>query len=122
MLIKSVPMACISRPSTKPLSSSFCIPTKRVRTSLTSLAHAMLKPGAASLPHLLKQSSEVYFILQDIGIMHMDDEASPVGPGQAVYILPGARQHIQNAGANDLKSLCIVHPGWRKEDEVVLNL
>ena len=86
-----------------------------------SLAHATLKPGAASLPHLLQQSSEVYFILEGQGIVHIDDEASQVSQGQAVYIPPGSKQYIQNAGTNDLKFLCIVHPRWRKEDEFVPN-
>jgi mannose-6-phosphate isomerase-like protein (cupin superfamily) len=87
-----------------------------------SLAHALLKPGAASLPHFLKQSSEVCFILEGQGIMHIDDETSPVGPGQAVYIPPGSKQYIQNIGTNDLKFLCIVHPMWRKDDEVIMRL
>jgi mannose-6-phosphate isomerase-like protein (cupin superfamily) len=85
-----------------------------------SIAHAVLKPGVASLPHLLKKSSEVYFILEGQGMMHIDSESALVGQGQAIYIPPGSEQHIQNTGTNDLKILCIVHPMWRREDEVVL--
>ena len=85
-----------------------------------SIAHAVLKPGKESLPHILKESSEVYFILEGQGIIHIDDESAYVGQGQAIYIPPGSRQHIKNTGAKDLKFLGIVHPMWRKEDEVIL--
>jgi mannose-6-phosphate isomerase-like protein (cupin superfamily) len=85
-----------------------------------SIAHAVLKPGTASLPHILKESSEVYFILEGQGMMHIDSELALVEQGQAIYIPPGSEQYIRNTGPNDLKILCVVHPMWRKEDEVVL--
>ena len=84
-----------------------------------SLAHAMLKPGKTSQPHKLK-TSEVYYILEGEGVMHIDDETAKVLPGQAVYIPPDSSQFIHNAGNIDLKFLCIVDPAWRKEDEEVL--
>lgn len=84
-----------------------------------SIAHAVLKPGMSSLPHLLKESSEVYFILEGQGEMHIDNEKATVIQGQAVYIPPGSKQYIQNTGTDDLKFLGIVYPMWRKEDEVV---
>jgi mannose-6-phosphate isomerase-like protein (cupin superfamily) len=85
-----------------------------------SLAHATLEPGAASLPHRLKTSSEVYFILEGEGEMHIDSEQAEVGAGQAALIPPGSWQHIRNTGNVDLKFLCIVHPMWQAEDEEVL--
>jgi mannose-6-phosphate isomerase-like protein (cupin superfamily) len=87
-----------------------------------SIAHAVLKPGMASLPHLLKESSEVYFILEGRGVMHIDNESATVAQGQAVYIPPGSKQYIQNTGTDDLKFLAIVHPMWKKEDEVVFGV
>jgi len=84
-----------------------------------SLAHAMVKPGQSSLPHKLK-TSEVYYILEGQGIMHVDDESAKVGFGQAVYIPPNSRQYIENTGDSDLKFLCIVDPAWRPQDEEVL--
>ena len=84
-----------------------------------SLAHAMLKPGKTSQPHKLK-TSEVYYILEGEGVMHIDDETAKVLPGQAVYIPPDSSQFIHNAGNIDLKFLCIVDPAWRKVDEDVL--
>ncbi len=83
-----------------------------------SLAHAIMKPGQTSTPHRLR-TSEVYYILEGEGLMHIDDETASVGSGQAIYIPPGSRQHIQNSGQTELKFLCIVDPAWRKEDEQV---
>ncbi|NIN01255.1 MAG: cupin domain-containing protein [candidate division Zixibacteria bacterium] len=84
-----------------------------------SLAHAAIKPGRSSLPHKLK-TSEVYYILEGEGMMHVDDESAKVHCGQAIYIPPNSTQHIENAGSSDLKFLCIVDPAWRPEDEEVL--
>jgi mannose-6-phosphate isomerase-like protein (cupin superfamily) len=84
-----------------------------------SLAYALLKPGTASLPHVLKESSELYYILQGKGRMHIEDESADIEAGQAVYVPPGSRQFIQNSGVEDLKFLCIVSPVWREENEEV---
>ena len=85
-----------------------------------SLAHAVVRPGEVSLAHRLT-SSEVYYILEGEGIMHIDGEQAEVGPGQMVYIPPHAVQSIRNTGEADLKFLCIVDPAWRAEDEEVVS-
>ncbi len=84
-----------------------------------SLAHAIVKPGDTTWQHRLK-TSEVYFILEGEGIMHVEDETAPVRPGSTVYIPPMAKQCITNSGKADLKFICIVDPAWRKEDEEIL--
>lgn len=84
-----------------------------------SLAHAIVKPGQSSLPHRLK-ISEVYYILQGEGIMHVDEESAAVHAGQAIYVPPNSTQHIRNSGDSDLRFLCIVDPAWQPEDEEVL--
>jgi len=84
-----------------------------------SLAHAVVRPGQITLPHRLR-TSEVYFILSGEGIMHIDNEAAAVRPGDAVYIPPRALQFIHNPGSADLVFICIVDPAWRKEDEEVV--
>jgi len=81
-----------------------------------SLAHAVVAVGASSLRHSLK-TSEVYYILSGSGIMHVSDEARPVGPGDAVYIPPDAVQWLENTGSEPVRFLCIVDPAWREEDE-----
>lgn len=81
-----------------------------------SLAHARVKPGQISLAHRLK-SSEVYYILEGQGEMHIDDEKENVSKGQAIYVPPNAVQKIKNTGVVDLSFLCIVDPAWKSEDE-----
>jgi len=83
-----------------------------------SLAHAIVKPGETSKQHSLK-TSEVYYILEGEGVMHIGNESSPVHAEQVVYIPPNVQQCIHNSGTGDLKFLCIVDPAWRKEDEIV---
>jgi len=82
-----------------------------------SIAHAILQPGETSIPHRLKTSAEVYFILVGKGEMHINRDVSQVLAGQAVLIPPGSWQHIRNSGDIALKVLCLVSPGWRVEDE-----
>jgi len=83
-----------------------------------SLAHATVKSGQSSAVHSLK-TSEVYYILEGKGEMHVDDEAAEVHSGQAIYIPPNAKQYIQNIGDSDLTFLCIVDPAWKSEDEEI---
>jgi mannose-6-phosphate isomerase-like protein (cupin superfamily) len=83
-----------------------------------SLAFAVLGRGKTSFPHQLK-TSEVYFILDGEGIMHIGEETARVIPGFAIYIPPNTRQFIQNTGRTDLKFICIVDPAWRPEDEFI---
>ena len=83
-----------------------------------SLAHATLPVGMTSDPHALK-TSEVYYILAGKGEMHIDDETQLVGPGDAVYIPPNARQYIRSCGEEALVFLAIVDPAWQAEDETV---
>lgn len=84
-----------------------------------SLAHAIVRPGQTTWKHKLK-TSEVYYIIEGEGIMHIDNETAPVKPGSTVYIPPKAMQCIHNSGTRDLVFICIVDPAWRKEDEEVV--
>jgi mannose-6-phosphate isomerase-like protein (cupin superfamily) len=84
-----------------------------------SLAYAIIKPGQITYKHRLK-SSEVYYILEGEGEMHIDDETARVNPGQAVYIPPDSVQFIDNIGKVDLIFLCIVDPAWQAGDEQIL--
>ena len=83
-----------------------------------SLAQASVGPGRRSLAHRLR-SSEVYYILQGSGRMHIDGESGDVRAGHVVYVPPGATQFLENVGDEELAFLCIVHPAWRAEDEEI---
>ncbi len=87
-----------------------------------SIAHAIIDPGKASLPHKLKKSVEIYYILEGSGLMHIDDESEELSPGEAVYIPPNSVQWIENIGQSQLKFLCVVSPPWHNEDEILCEL
>jgi mannose-6-phosphate isomerase-like protein (cupin superfamily) len=84
-----------------------------------SLAHAKVAPGKTTTPHRLT-TTEVYYILQGRGRMHIDENVSDVTAGCAIYIPPRAVQFIENTGGGELVFLCIVDPAWRSTDEEIL--
>ena len=85
-----------------------------------SLAHTIVAPGQITASHRLKDCSEVYYIVEGQGIMHVNGQQAPVSSGCTVYIPPFAWQQIHNTGKTDLKFICIVDPAWRTENEEVL--
>ena len=87
-----------------------------------SIAHAIVPLGEATLPHVLKKSTEIYYILEGIGAMTIGNETAPVRPGDCVLIPPGSVQHIANTGPGDLVFLCVVSPKWQAPDESLILL
>ena len=85
-----------------------------------SLAEFILKVDKKSLPHKLK-SSEVYFILEGKGVLHVNEELFEMVKGDSAYVPPMSKQFIENSGKGDLRFLCIVDPAWKAEDEIVLS-
>jgi len=85
-----------------------------------SLAHAKVKPGERTTPHRLT-TTEVYYLLQGQGRMHIGEEAKEVTAGSAVYIPPRSVQWIENTGTADLIFLCLVDPAWRPDDEEIID-
>jgi mannose-6-phosphate isomerase-like protein (cupin superfamily) len=67
------------------------------------------------------KTSEVYYILQGKGLMHIDDEKEEVKEEQAIYIPPNSLQRIKNIGDKDLIIVCIVDPAWKPEDEEIIS-
>jgi len=84
-----------------------------------SIAHFTLDPNKRSQKHQLK-SSEIYYILEGEGILHVDNDKHQVSNDDSVYIPPMAKQFIENTGKTKLKFLCIVNPAWKQEDESLL--
>ena len=68
-----------------------------------SVAHAIIEPSRASLPHKLKSSVEIYYIIEGEGRMHIDNESREVKPGDAIYIPPESSQWIENTGDESFK-------------------
>ena len=84
-----------------------------------SLSHSLVIPGKKSKLHKMK-TSEIYYILEGTGTLHIDDEVFTVSKDEAIYIPPHSKQFIENTGIDELKILCIVDPAWRQEDEISL--
>ena len=84
-----------------------------------SLAEFTLEIGKKSRPHKLK-SSEVYFILEGKGVLHIKDEFFEMVKGDSAYVPPMSKQFIENSGEVELSFLCIVDPAWKAEDEIIL--
>lgn len=84
-----------------------------------SLAQFMLESGKKSKLHKMK-SSEIFYILEGSGILHVNDEPHHLEKDDSVYVPPNSKQFIENVGTGNLKFLCIVEPAWNADDEVLL--
>jgi mannose-6-phosphate isomerase-like protein (cupin superfamily) len=84
-----------------------------------SLAHGKLGPGQRSKRHVL-DSSEVYYFLSGQGQFMIDDEVTSVEAGTTIYVPPGSRQSLENAGSREIEFLCLVDPAWKAADERIL--
>ena len=84
-----------------------------------SIAHFMIQKGKRTLLHRMR-SSEVYYILEGIGILKIDGKSFTVKKDDSVFVPPASEQSIENIGDEDLRFLCIVDPSWNQENEIVL--
>ena len=85
-----------------------------------SLAEASLPPGNATDRHRHPLTEEIYYILAGTGVMEVDGARSPVKPGDAVLIPPGAMHQIR-ADADlkgELRFLCCCAPAYSDEDTI----
>ena len=83
-----------------------------------SIAHASLEKGASSLPHTLQQS-EIYYLLQGSGRLHVDEEEVALTEGDLAVVPGGKSQYFENTGPGKVVFLCIVSPPWSAEGESI---
>jgi len=81
-----------------------------------SLAVAEVEVGESSYRHRLRQT-EIYFILNGRGRMHVDAETRELAVGDACVIPAEAEQWIENIGDERLRFIAVVSPPWRAEDD-----
>ena len=79
-----------------------------------SLAEAALPAGAHTQRHYHKLTEEFYFISEGSGVMTVDAESSPVGPGDAILIPAGAWHTISATSA--MRFLCCCAPPYSHDD------
>lgn len=52
--------------------------------------------------------------------MHIDEEEKEITKNDTIVIPPHSSQFLENTGKEDIRFLCIVEPGWKPEDEQIL--
>ena len=82
-----------------------------------SIAHCTINPGSSSKPHIMK-TSEMYYIMQGNGVMHVGEEQKKVTRNDIIFVPPMSRQFLENDGEAPLVAVCIVDPAWKQEDEI----
>ena len=81
-----------------------------------SFAIAEVEPKQRSYRHRLQQT-EVYYVLDGRGRMHIDGATRELERGDAVLIPGGAEQWIENLTDAVLRFIAVVSPPWRAEDD-----
>lgn len=85
-----------------------------------SLAEARLRSGTSTTPHYHPRTEEIYYILSGHGLMRIDTQTNPVGPGDAIAIPPGQTHQITNTGEETLVFLCCCAPSYEHADTVLV--
>jgi len=77
--------------------------------------YLVLDPGSTIGKHAHEGDDEVYIITAGRGMMEVDGETLPVGPGAAVLTVSGSRHALRNTGSEEmtLYVACADHPGLR---------
>ncbi|HEX3051991.1 MAG TPA: cupin domain-containing protein [Aggregatilineaceae bacterium] len=86
-----------------------------------SLAQIVLPPGKACLKHYHPVVEESYYILSGAARMEIDGEATQLGPGDGVPVLPNQTHQIFNVGTTDLVFLAVCVPAWTPDNSVYLD-
>lgn len=80
-----------------------------------SIAHAVVKPGVATVAHHLEGVTEIYLMLRGKGKVEVEGlKTTEVGKGDLVFIPAGASQKITNIGKTDLVFYCICAPKFNQ--------
>lgn len=83
--------------------------------SLAEIRHPL---GTASREHSHRVAEEVYYVLEGEGLMRVDGEVRPIGPGDVVVISPGQRHQVAQQGAGELVLLVTCVPAYSPADVV----
>jgi mannose-6-phosphate isomerase-like protein (cupin superfamily) len=65
----------------------------------------VLPPGTSIGVHRHQDDEEYYYILEGQGIMTLNGQQLPVGPGDITAVFPGGEHGLENAGTSSLRVL-----------------
>ncbi len=82
-----------------------------------SFSIASVEPAKSTYHHFLKQS-EVYFILEGQGRLHVGSEITDLVKGSSALVPAKKEQWLENTGEIELEFIVIVSPPWREEDDI----
>lgn len=85
-----------------------------------SIAIATVDAAKRSYRHMLHQT-EIYYILEGTGRMHIDGEDAVVSASDVIVIPAGAAQWIENTDDKTLVFAAIVSPPWDTADDIRLD-
>ncbi len=81
-----------------------------------SIARARVEPGVTTAWHQLKDTSEVYLVLEGQGLIEINEEVSQVlRKGDIYRIPPNTPQRISNQQDQDLLFLCFCTPAFNED-------
>ena len=86
-----------------------------------SLAEAIIPVGSETILHKHKISEEIYYIIEGIGFMTLEDEVFDVKEGDTLFIPLGVKHGIKNTGNSPLKILCCCSPPYSHDDTELLS-
>ncbi len=81
-----------------------------------SLAIAEVAVAGSTFPHRLDRT-EVYFVLEGRGRLHVDERTAELQRGAAALIPAGSTQWIANIGDEVLRFAVLVSPPWAADGD-----
>lgn len=69
-----------------------------------------IPPGGEIGEETHKYTEQTLFFLSGIGEGVLNDKKFPIGPGDVVVVVPGAKHNFRNTGTNDLKVYTVYAP------------
>jgi len=83
----------------------------------SSIARARVEPDVTTAWHRLKDTAEMYYILEGQGLMEIgEDYTQEVSKGDIIKIPENTPQRITNTGVEDLLILCFCVPAFGMEN------
>ena len=74
--------------------------------------------GGGSLPHILKSTSEVIYVISGSATARVGNDSFPLKAGDTLYIPKDTVQAVTNTGQGTLEYLTLLDPYWRPETSV----